>query len=111
VVEVSASQRMKGKTGELEIVHVLRDHGWPNAERTSNGREQRGHNDIANGPEGVAIEVKRHEKLNVPKALDQLISDSNPLDIPVLVHRPSRHVWMCTLPLHDLLPLLKLREA
>ena len=103
-------QRTKGAAAEREIVRILHEHGWDQAERTSNGREQRGRNDIAGGPEGCAIEVKRHEKLNVPKALDQLMADSDPLDMPVLVHRPSRHEWMATLPLEDLLDLLSLRE-
>jgi hypothetical protein len=104
------NSRMKGKRGELEAIGVFKDNGWPDAERTSNGRTQNGRNDMANGPAGVAVEIKYVEKLNVPKALDQLVADSDPLDIPLLVHRPSRHVWMATLPLTDLLPLLALRE-
>jgi hypothetical protein len=71
---------------------------------------QKGQNDIANGPQRCAFEIKRRERLNVPAALDQLSRDANDLDIPVLVHRPSRHEWMATLPLDDLLPLLALRE-
>lgn len=108
---MSARERAKGKRGELMVVKIFKEHGWPDAERTSNGRTQSGKNDIANGPEGVAVEVKFVEKLSVPKALDQLLADSDPMDIPVLVHRPSRHEWMATLPLDDLLPLLKLRES
>jgi hypothetical protein len=107
---MSKSARRKGKDGELEAIGIFRAHGWPTAERTSNGREQKGKNDIANGPAGCAIEVKRQEALSVPKALDQLARDSDPLDVPILVHRPSRHAWMATLPLEDLLPLLALRE-
>lgn len=107
---MSARERLKGATGEREIVQMLRLYGWPNAERTSNGREQSGRNDIANGPAGCAIEIKRQEKLSVPRAFDQLIRDSDPRDIPVLVHRPSRHQWMATIPLAELLPLLALRE-
>ena len=107
---MSAMQREKGRKAELEVVTILRRHGWPNAERTSNGRDQGGRSDIGNGPEGCAIEVKRHEKLNVPKAFDQLMSDAGELDLPILVHRPSRHVWMATLPLDELLSLLALRE-
>lgn len=107
---MSATERRKGAEAEREVVRMLHDAGWPRAERTSNGRAQSGRNDIANGPQGCAIEIKRHERLNVPKAFDQLAADSDPLDIPVLIHRPSRHEWMCTLPLADLLPLLKHRE-
>lgn len=108
---MSAGHRMKGKRGELEIVHVLRDAGWSDAERTSNGRAQSARGDVANGPAGVHLEVKRQERLNVPKALRQIEADANPLDIPVLVHRPNGHDWMATLPLDELLPLLRLREA
>jgi len=108
---MSASQRLKGKRGELEVVHLLRDAGWPEARRTSDGREQRQRGDIANGPVGVHFECKFVERLNVPKALAQVEADANPWDIPVLVHRPSRHEWKATLPLDELLALLKLREA
>lgn len=102
--------RMKGKRGELEIAHMLRAGGWPNAARTSDGRAQSARGDIAHGPAGCHIEVKRAQRLNVPAALDQIVRDSNPLDLPILVHRPSRHGWMATLPLVDLLPLLALKE-
>lgn len=108
---MSASQRRKGATGELEIVHLLRAAGWKNAQRTSDGRAQSARGDIVNGPEGVHIEVKRQEALNVPKALRQIESDANPLDLPVLIHRPSRQDWMATLPLDELLALLRLRET
>lgn len=107
---MSVTQRRKGAVAEREVIQILHAHGWPNAERTSNGRVQRGRNDVLNGPEGCAIEIKRQERLSVPAALDQLERDSQPTDIPVLVHRPSRHPWYATLPLEELLPLLALRE-
>ena len=107
---MSAFQRTKGAAAEREIIQLLREHGWPNAERTSNGRIQLARGDIAHGPEGVHLEIKRHERLNVPLAFDQVRRDASPLDVPVLVHRPSRHDWMATLPLEELLPLLALRE-
>ena len=105
-----ASSRDKGGRFEREFVQMLRAGGWPRAARTSDGRVQAARGDVADGPEGVHFECKRHERLNVPKAFDQVARDANPLDIPVLVHRPSRHVVMCTLPLTELLPLLRLRE-
>ena len=102
--------RAKGARGEREVVRILRAHGWPNAHRTSDGRTQSARGDIAGGPPGVHLECKLVSKLNVPKALDQLIADARPCDIPVLVHRPSRHEWSATLSLEDLLVLLQLRE-
>ena len=102
-------QRTKGAVGEREVVLAMRPM-WPRAERTSRGLSQAGKGDIANGPEGCHIEVKRQERLNVPKAFDQVTADAGPHDIPILIHRPSRHEWMATLPLDELLPLLALRE-
>lgn len=107
---MSATERRKGAAAEREVVHILRDAGWRDARRTSDGREQRARGDIANGPQAVHIEVKRQERLNVPKALRQVEADANPLDLPVLVHRPSGQDWCATLPLDELLALLRLRE-
>jgi hypothetical protein len=106
----AAGSRRKGAGFEREVVQELRLAGWPLAERTSDGRVQACRGDIASGPEGVHLECKRHERLNVPKAFDQVRRDASPVDIPVLVHRPARHVLMATLPFSELLQLLKLRE-
>lgn len=108
---MSASERAKGAAAEREVVNLLKDAGWKDARRTSDGRGQAARGDIANGPAGVHVEVKRHERLSVPKAFRQIEADASPLDLPVLVHRPSRQDWMATLPLEDLLALLRLREA
>jgi len=107
---MSAAERRKGAAGELAVVHILHDHGWLGARRTSDGRTQAQRGDIVNGPAGCCIEVKRQERLNVPAALRRLSEDAGE-DIPVLVHRPSRSEWMATLPMAELLPLLRLREA
>src|SRR4051812_3321122 len=108
---MSATERRKGKTAELEVVALLRDHGWANARRTSDGRGQHSRGDVTNGPAGGHLEIKRQERLNVPAALQQATTDAAAHDVPVLVHRPSRSEWMATLPLDELLTLLRLREA
>jgi hypothetical protein len=105
----ASGRREKGADAEREIVRLLRAEGWHYAGRTSDGRKQNGRSDILNGPQGCALEIKRHERLNVPQAFDQLTADAGDLR-PILIHRPSRHEWMATLPLADLLPLLKLAE-
>lgn len=107
---MSARERAKGARGEREIIQILRDAGWKDARRTSDGRGQATRGDIANGPAGVHFECKFVERLNVPSALRQVEADANPLDLPVLVHRPSRQEWCATIALTDLLDLLRLRE-
>ncbi len=106
---MSVTERRKGAAGELEAIRLLHEHGWGSARRSSDGRTQSGRGDVANGPAGVCIEIKRREKLDVPGALRKLAEDAGP-DIPVLVHRSSRQPWLATLELSELLPLLALRE-
>jgi Holliday junction resolvase len=103
------ASRTKGKLGELEVVRLLRAHGWPNARRTSDGRRQ-GSCDIAEGPEACVIEIRRREAVNVPKGMREVSERTSFTELPVLVHRPSRSPWLATLPLEELLDLLALRE-
>jgi hypothetical protein len=107
---VSARERAKGAVGEREVIQMLKDHGWKDARRTSDGRGQQSRGDVTNGPQGVHIEVKRQERINVPACLRQAQNDAPGQDMPLLVHRPSRMGWMATLPFEDLLALLALRE-
>ncbi len=101
--------RAKGKRSELELVHLLHAYGWPEAQRTSDGRAQAARGDVAFGPAGVHLEAKSGV-LKLTAALDQIKRDANPLDMPVLAHRPDRHPWLGITLLEDLLPLLRLRE-
>ena len=105
---VVRAERRKGAAGEREVIALIREAGWPLARRTSDGQVQLGRGDVTGGPEACHIEVKRQERLNVPAALAQVRADADPLELPVLVHRPSE--WMATIPLADLLELLALRE-
>jgi hypothetical protein len=104
---VSAAQRDKGARAEREVVAIFRDAGWPDAKRTHDGNAQVGRGDIAGGPAGFHVEVKRHERLSVPAAFRQIRRDAPEGFYPLLVHRPSREVWMATLELRTLLVLLK----
>jgi len=107
---MAARERRKGAAGELEVIHLLRDHGWRDARRTSDGRGQQTRGDVTNGPAGIHLEIKRQERLNVPAALRQAEADAHPHDVPVVVHRPARMQWMATLPADELFALLRLRE-
>src|SRR5262245_13329632 len=106
---MSRTSRTKGKVGELEVVHLLRAAGWPNAHRTSDGRRQ-GSCDIADGPQACVMEVRRREAVNVPQGMREVMARTPPTMTPVLVHRPSRTPWMATTLLDELAVLLLLRE-
>jgi Holliday junction resolvase len=107
---MSASQRRKGADGEREVVELLHAHGWPQARRNF-GSGSAGGGDVANGPEGVVLEVKRHRgRLDLPAAVRQAESACAPGDVPVVAHRRDGEPWRATLPLEDLLELLERRD-
>lgn len=108
-----ALSRTKGANAEREVCRLLREYGWPDAERTSNGRFQSGRGDIALGPESVHLEVKRGETARVWDWWMQARLDSlaTPTAMPVVAFRRSHSKWLALVELEDLLPLLKLRES
>jgi hypothetical protein len=108
---VSRTERAKGARGELEIAHILRAAGWPNAKRTSDGRAQTQRGDIADGPAGVHLEVRRRETLALWAWLAQAEREAREGDVPVVVFRRSHSRWYAAVPLDDLLDLLADRDT
>lgn len=95
------SQR-KGQRAESELAAELRRLGFEDCRRSSsmygNGAE---YPDIA-GIDGVHIECKRCERLNISAAMRQSKQDAVPGEIPVVCHRRSREPWLVTLRLEDI---------
>lgn len=106
---MSRASRVKGQRGEVEVVHMLREHGWPHARRVFDSGSAGG-GDVQ-GPPGVVIEVKRTERLAIHQALAQAEAGCAPTEIPVVAFRRSRSGWYAALPLDELLALLRLREG
>lgn len=102
--------RTKGGVGEREVVALAKAAGFPDAERTSNGRHQRTRGDIAGIP-GVSLEVKRTERLEFRKAWAQCTEAAGETDLPVLAHRWNGGEWVAVVPLGELLALLRFREG
>ena len=107
---MSKFSRDKGAKGELEVARIIRGAGWPKARRTSDGREQALRGDIAHGPAGVHLEVKRFEKAHVWEWWEQAQGDLTVGYMPVVTFRRSRSPWLALVELDDLLSLLRLRE-
>ena len=105
------AERAKGARGELEVVQHVKDAGWKDARRTHDGRNQMGRGDIARGPEGVSIEVKRTQRLDLYRALKQCEDDAGPYCTPVLAFRRDGDPWRAVIDLDELLSLLALREG
>jgi Holliday junction resolvase len=102
---VGRMSRTKGASGEREICRVLRDAGWPEAARTSDGRSQHGRGDIAGVP-GVVFEIRRTEKLNIWQAIDDVQRQAADGELPVVVFRRNRSGWWAAIPLERLVELL-----
>lgn len=103
------SRRAKGAAAENEVRDMIRAHGWTRCHRNFDSGSAGG-GDIARGPEGIHLEVKRHEKLSLPAWLRQAEQEAAEHDIPVVAFRQSRGQWYACLPLDELLPLLRMRE-
>lgn len=97
--------REKGKRGELEIAHLLREHGYEG----SRGQQRKGGPDSPDvkGLPGIHIEVKRTEKLNLYEAMAQSRRDSGPEDIPVVIHRRNNRGWIVAMGFEDFMKLYK----
>lgn len=101
------SARAKGKNGELEACHVLRElFGWI-ARRTQqfSGWSRSGDSPdiICDQTPGLFFEVKRVERLSIPRALLLAVKQCG-RKCPVLLHRQNRSKvgWMLTIRLEDL---------
>ena len=97
------NSNQKGKAGERELSNKLRELGFD----TRRGQQYSGlEGEDVVGIEGVHIECKRVEKLNLDKAMEQAISDSQG-KIPIVCHRKNRKEWLVTVRLSELLELCR----
>jgi hypothetical protein len=100
-VRKKINSRTKGKVGELEFAHFLRDEFKIEARR---GQQFQGGNDspdIITSLRNVHFEVKRTETLSLYKAMEQAKNDCGD-KIPVVAHRKSRQEWLIVLHAKDL---------
>lgn len=94
---MSKSQRDKGKRGELEIVHALKEHGY-DVWRTPNSGGLRLKGDIQ-GLEHV-VEVKYQEQVRLGDWIKQAKEQAKGKPW-LLIHRRSRQEWLVTMTLEQ----------
>lgn len=102
---MAINSRTKGKQGELEISHILKDNGIEarRGQQFSGGADSP---DVVADMPGIHIEVKRVESFNLRKAMEQAERDSNG-KTPVVFQRGNRQRWVTVLFLEDFLELYK----
>jgi hypothetical protein len=103
---MALNSRNKGKVGELTACHDLRQmFGWA-CRRTQQRTGWSGGNspdiEVDQTP-SLFWEIKRVEKLNIPRALALAVRQAG-RRCPVVMHRPNRSIngWMLTIRLEDL---------
>ena len=104
--------KQKGTRGEHEIEAILNQYGFRAVRNDQIFKGGKGNPDVSASLPGQAfhIEVKRVEKLNVSAAMAQAVRDAEENALPVVAHRRNREPWLITVPLLDLLGLLKRKE-
>lgn len=105
------NSRRKGAKGELEFAHECEKYGFENVHRTAQltGKVEGASADCI-GLEGIHIEVKRVEALNLDNAMEQAIRDSKVQakgNIPVVFHRKNRKPWKASMLFEDWVEMYK----
>ena len=100
------NSRNKGKRGELELSHKLKEYGFQDIRRTVqyNGKADDSAADLVGLP-GIHVECKRVEKLNIENAMEQAVRDHADGEMPAVFHRRNRGEWMVTMKLEDWMQL------
>ena len=102
------NSRDKGKRGELEAAHILKEYGY-DARRGQQFAGINGDADVVGLPR-IHLEIKRVEKLNVDDALSQSIRDARDEEVPVVMHRKNRTEWKITMRFSDWVEMYKAWE-
>ena len=99
------NSKKKGSRNELNLANILKAHGY-NTRRTAqyNGKELDSKADIV-GLDGIHVECKAVERLNIHDAIAQAIRDNKSDDLPAVFHKKNRQPWLVTMTLEDWLKL------
>lgn len=100
------SSQRKGADGERELAALLHQYGH---EVRRGGSLSYGSLPDLYGLEGVHIEVKRVERLNITEAMKQAERDAERFKdgFPTVFHRRNREQWLVTMRLTDWVELYK----
>lgn len=104
------NSKAKGKAGELELSHKLQEYGY-DTRRTNQYCGNTGDASDVVGLNGIHIECKRVERLNLYDAMSQAIHDSKDGLLPTVFHRKNRCDWLVTMRLEDWINLYREWES
>ena len=96
---MSVNSREKGKRGEREFAKLCREQGYTGARRGQQYSGIEGQDVV--GLDGIHVEVKRVERLNIHDAIDQSKRDSEKGTVPIVAHRKNNTRWLITMDAED----------
>lgn len=96
---MAINSNRKGREGERELSKVLNSYGY----ECRRGQQYCGSNGDADvvGLDGIHIECKRVENLNIYKAIEQAQADAKSDELPAVFHRKNGKGWLVTMALSD----------
>ena len=104
------NSKQKGNAGEREWAKFCKEHGYEDCRRTQQYAGKVDDSADCIGLPGIHQEVKRVEALNIQKAMEQAIRDSNEKHIPIVAHRKNNKKWLVTMLGDDWFKLYKVFE-
>lgn len=92
------ASRNKGAQAERELANILRERGYP----VNRGKVFYKESDVV-GLEGIHIECKRVERLNIHEAMKQAVNEAQKRSDgkPAVFFRRDRGEWLVTMRLSD----------
>ena len=101
---MACNSRRKGAAGELEAAKALND-VLPHAQ-ARRAQQYAGHETAADlvceGLDGVMVEVKRRQQMNIHKVMKEAQATSTDAQLPMILHRKDGEEWLLTIRLEDL---------
>ena len=95
------NSKRKGANGERELVNILKSYGFD----CRRSQQYCGYADgsLADviGLDGIHIEVKRVERINIDACMEQAVRDCKDGEIPTVWHRRNNKPWYVTMRLED----------
>ena len=98
---MAINSRQKGARAERILAKTLRDYGYENARRGQQYSGANGDADVVDALQGIHIECKHVEKLNIYNAMAQAKNDARENELPAVFHKKNYCEWLVTMTLDD----------
>ena len=103
-----SKERDKGKRGELEVVALAQEHGFPEARRSGDAGQWDGDvDDVVEVVPDLRLSVKRQERLRLDAWSREVEARASSEEMTAVAYRRSREPWRVSIPLGLFFDLLR----